>query len=96
MGDRDAGDRGNPERRRHAGNDLPWHTGPGERLDFLAAAPEKKRVPPFKRTTVWLRFPCSTRSRLISSWRAAPGRVPSGRLPTSMSSADTGARARTE
>ena len=72
MGDRNAGDRGNPEGRGDAGDDLPRHAGPRERLGLLAAAPERKGSPPFKRTTVWLRCPCSTRSRLISSWRAAP------------------------
>ena len=56
--------------------------------------PNTKGSPPFKRTTVGLRRPCSTRRRLISACPAAPGL--SGRLPTSISSADSGARARTE
>ena len=48
MRDRNAGDRGDPERRRDAGDDLPRDAGPRERLHFLAPSPEEERVPTFE------------------------------------------------
>jgi hypothetical protein len=39
---------GTPNADETPGDDLPWHAGPRERLHFLTAAPEQKRVPPLQ------------------------------------------------